>query len=314
MQEFEEAKSTSDAMERLDRFFFRICMDGTSVSCKSGELSARSRNFRCWFDELARGLEAHQSLHLVSTTCKPIATCFVSMADRRIEPFAPRYRYHIEEWIDISVRFRSIPSPPDGLGRRPSLWFFQSKPGSTRVERGRNRVQPEIEGNETEGVDRHERRTCARQAWSATRRPLARRPWCRKTPGRCRRSCSRWWVPERRSEEVPIGRRWRKRRGRLTTCTNGIAQNVEEYEPRVVQQLLDFMYRHVNEVLEDAEVRAGEPEDEGKETRRDEWTEAELTDLDPPTTCLWTGSNAHETDSATPCTQAGTEGSSNWPT
>lgn len=126
---------------------------------------------------------------------RPIATCFVSMADRRIEPFAPRYRYHIEEWIDISVRFRSIPSPPDGLGQRPSLWFFQSKPGSTRVERGRNRVQPEIEGNETEGVDRHERRTCARQAWSATRRPHARRPWCRKTPGRCRRSCSRWWVP-----------------------------------------------------------------------------------------------------------------------
>lgn len=89
---------------------------------------------------------------------------------------------------------------------------------------------------------------------------------------------------------------------------------MEEYEPRVVQQLLDFMYRHVNEVLEDAEVRVGGPEDEGKETRRDEWMEAELTDLDLPTTCVWTGSNAHESDSATPCTQAGTEGSSNWPT
>jgi len=52
------------------------------------------------------------------------------------------------------------------------------------------------------------------------------------------------------------------------------SMNVEEYEPRVVQQLLDFMYRHVNEVLEDAEVRVGESEDEGKETRRDEMLEA----------------------------------------
>lgn len=56
-------------MERLDRFFLWIWMDGTSVSCKTRELSARSRNLRCWLDALARGREAHQSFHLVSTTC-----------------------------------------------------------------------------------------------------------------------------------------------------------------------------------------------------------------------------------------------------
>lgn len=32
------------------------------------------------------------------------------------------------------------------------------------------------------------------------------------------------------------------------------SMGVEEYEPRVVNQLLDFMYRHVSEVLQDAEA------------------------------------------------------------
>ena len=34
------------------------------------------------------------------------------------------------------------------------------------------------------------------------------------------------------------------------------AQGVKDYEPRVVNQLLDFAYRYVCEVLQDAEVRA----------------------------------------------------------
>ena len=32
------------------------------------------------------------------------------------------------------------------------------------------------------------------------------------------------------------------------------AQGVKEYEPRVVNQLLDFVYRYVTDVLQDAEV------------------------------------------------------------
>jgi hypothetical protein len=32
------------------------------------------------------------------------------------------------------------------------------------------------------------------------------------------------------------------------------AQGVKEYEPRVVTQLLDFVYRYVTDVLQDAEV------------------------------------------------------------
>lgn len=31
-------------------------------------------------------------------------------------------------------------------------------------------------------------------------------------------------------------------------------QGVSEYEPRVVEQLLNFMYRHVADILQDAEV------------------------------------------------------------
>ncbi len=33
-----------------------------------------------------------------------------------------------------------------------------------------------------------------------------------------------------------------------------VMQGVEEYEPRVVHQLLDFMYGYVSGVLQDAEV------------------------------------------------------------
>lgn len=36
-----------------------------------------------------------------------------------------------------------------------------------------------------------------------------------------------------------------------------ILQGVTEYEPRVVEQLLNFMYRHVADILQDAEVRPG---------------------------------------------------------
>ena len=34
-------------------------------------------------------------------------------------------------------------------------------------------------------------------------------------------------------------------------------QGVTEYEPRVVEQLLNFMYRHVADILQDAEVSVG---------------------------------------------------------
>lgn len=49
-----------------------------------------------------------------------------------------------------------------------------------------------------------------------------------------------------------------------TTCTtppspaaNPRLQGVKQYEPRVLQQLMDFMYRYTAEILQDAEVRAG---------------------------------------------------------
>ncbi len=32
-------------------------------------------------------------------------------------------------------------------------------------------------------------------------------------------------------------------------------QGVTDYEPRVVEQLLDFLYRYVSETLQDADVR-----------------------------------------------------------
>ena len=31
-------------------------------------------------------------------------------------------------------------------------------------------------------------------------------------------------------------------------------QGIQEYEPRVVKQLMDFVYRYISEVLQDAEV------------------------------------------------------------
>jgi hypothetical protein len=40
----------------------------------------------------------------------------------------------------------------------------------------------------------------------------------------------------------------------LYTSTH-IEQGVDDYEPRVVHQLLDFMYAHVSGVLQDAEAR-----------------------------------------------------------
>ena len=39
-----------------------------------------------------------------------------------------------------------------------------------------------------------------------------------------------------------------------TVNCNGLLQGVRDYEPRVIQQLLDCMYRHVSDILQDAEV------------------------------------------------------------
>lgn len=32
------------------------------------------------------------------------------------------------------------------------------------------------------------------------------------------------------------------------------AQDIQDYEPRVVKQLMDFVYRYISEVLQDAEA------------------------------------------------------------
>ncbi len=42
----------------------------------------------------------------------------------------------------------------------------------------------------------------------------------------------------------------------VTPLRTHFAQGVKEYEPRVVNQLLDFVYRYVCDVLQDAEVCA----------------------------------------------------------
>ena len=42
--------------------------------------------------------------------------------------------------------------------------------------------------------------------------------------------------------------------GRLTSSSFDTTQGIKEYEPKVVHQLLDFMYRNVAEVLQVAEA------------------------------------------------------------
>lgn len=60
----------------------------------------------------------------------------------------------------------------------------------------------------------------------------------------------------------------RRRRPPSPSVLSSPRQGAAEYEPRVVNQLLDFLYRYVSETLADADVREWERQSEGGAGRR----------------------------------------------